>query len=125
MKKQILITSAIILCISFFLTSCDKKKSMDMSTIDITMNYTPNPVKKDSLISFNFDVMKSGVLQAVTSTSCEVIIGSSTNTMATTEQSAGKYTGKYTFTATGNYALHFKYTLDGMASDKDFALTVQ
>ena len=125
MKNQFLATLAILICVSLCVVSCDKKEAMNMTGMTITMSYSPNPVLKDSTITFNFEVMQDTMLQAVTNTSCEVIKGASNSTMAITEVSVGKYTGTCKFTQIGTYALHFKYMHQGMDADQDFSLIVQ
>ena len=126
MKNQFLTKATLLICLTIFAVSCDKKAdTMDMGGMKITMSYSPNPAIKDSSITFNFEVMQDTMYTAVTNTSCEIIMGSSNNTMAVTEKSMGKYTGTYKYTQTGTYALHFKYMHEMVESDKDFTCIVQ
>lgn len=126
MKKQFLKTAILFVCIASVFVSCDKKEMDDMNGMDITMSYTPNPALKNTPITFTFDVMQDGKIQAVTNTSCEVIMtGMADKVMTTTEITAGQYGGTYTFTEAGTYSLHFKYMHGMTESDKDFTCVVE
>ena len=122
---KVLFNALLVSCLAIIVVSCDKKMDMEMSKMDITMNYLPTPAIKDVPIAFTFSVKQDNVFQAVTMTSCEVIKNGVTKVMSTTEKEAGQYIGTYTFTESGNYELHFKYMHKGVDTDQDFTLVVQ
>ncbi len=126
MKKQILFNTILLICAVAITASCGKKETpMDMGTMTITLTTTPSPAVKNTPIAFMFMVMDNNMLTTVTSTSAEIIKGADVKTMDCMEMEMGKYGGTYTFTEAGTYEIHFKYTHEGTASDKDFTLVVQ
>ena len=126
MKKQFLFNAILLICAVVAIASCGKKDTtMDMGTMTITMTNTPNPAVKNTAITFMFMVMDNNMLTAVTNTSAEIIKGTDTKTMDCMEMEAGKYTGTYTFTDAGTYAIHFHYTHSGTDADMDFSVVVQ
>ena len=125
MKKQLLSNTILFMCAVMVMASCGKKTTTpDMGTMTVTMTNLPAAPVKNTPIVFTFEVMDNGMLTAVTNTTAEIIKGTDTKTMACAEKSMGLYTGTYTFTDSGTYAIHFHYSHSGMAGDMDFSVVI-
>lgn len=126
MKKLFLTKLAIFLVSIFMVISCEKKETMDMTGMDITMNYTPTPVIINTPTTITFNVKQDGIFTPVTMTSCEVIMNDGmAEEIVTSEIIPGQYVTTYSFPSSGIYELHFKYMHENVDTDKDFTITVQ
>lgn len=110
--------------------SCDKKDPPpDEDELEVTFDYTPNPAVIDTAITFTFEVEHNGMHMAVTNYTCEVGVhgGASHDEVSLTADPSeeGHYSGSHTFTATGEFEVHFSFHHEGETHEKEFSLTVQ
>ena len=127
MQTQKIIKSILVICFALMAFSCGKKDSttMNMDAMSVTMTYLPNPIVKNTIITFTFDVKENGTLTAVLKPSFDVVKGTSINTVVASAVKDGEYTGTYTFSDAGNYTIHFKYNHENMDASQDFQMTIQ
>ena len=126
MKTQILSKTIFLICLVAVMASCGKKSTTAPdTTMTITMANVPSAPTKNTPVAFTFTVKEGGMLMDVTSNTVEIVKGTDTKTMACMKASTGIYTGTYTFTDSGTYAIHFHYVMSGMDGDMDFNVVVQ
>lgn len=129
MKTKKILKIATVICfisLAFIFNACSKKK-MDMKDMDVSMTKSTDPIKVNVPCTFTFMVAGSSAeLAGISTPHCEVGLTGSTGTEypASNGSMAGEYTIERTFTAVGDYDVHFLYMHDGSEMGKNFTVTV-
>lgn len=129
MKTKKIMKVATVLCFitfAFIFSSCEKKK-MAMKDLEVSMTKSTDPIKVNVPCTFTYMVAGSSAeLKAISEPHCEIgVVGSTPSEFAASSGSMdGEYVITRTFTAAGDYQMHFLYMHDGSEMKKEFTVTV-
>lgn len=141
--KLFQILSIAFLCTVFIISCGEKSVEPEHPTIDIKMEYTPNPAIANSAISFKFEPVVAGEEHnddhgddheseddhlTISMVTCEIGThdgGDHSEMNLTKDDHGNHYEGTWTFKEAGHYEIHFSYMHDESMLEKEFELEVQ
>lgn len=110
------------------LVSCAKKSTEAQAhELDVSFSHSPNPAVVGTPVTLLFEVEEEGEHVSVESPGCEVHAagGEHEGDVELTEEEDGHYSGTHTFSAAGDYEVHFSFSHDGELEEHEFELMVQ
>lgn len=120
-----------VVLLSFALVVSCGKKSTEPETHDLKVefSYTPNPATLNTEIALKFEVEEDGEHVNVSMFKCEIEKEGLGNhqemALHAEEGETGHYEGKWTFTSTGEFEIHFEFMHDNEMEERKFSLVVQ